>query len=64
MHVFIKLPLHVRWFTLYLTDRFQVTNLPMSMEHILVPTIADEHLQESQCGFMANRGTTDMVFAL
>ena len=29
-----------------------------------VPTIADEYLPESQYGFMANRGTTDNVFAL
>ena len=28
----------------------------------LVPTIAEENLPESQCGFRANRGTTDMVF--
>ena len=27
-----------------------------------VPTIAEEILPESQCGFRANRGTTDMVF--
>ena len=30
----------------------------------LVPTIAEEILPESQCGFRANRGTTDMVFVL
>ena len=30
----------------------------------LVPTIAEEILPESQCGFRANRGTTDMVFLL
>lgn len=30
----------------------------------LVPTIAEENLPESQCGFRANRGTTDMVFVL
>ena len=29
-----------------------------------IPTIAKEHLPESQCGFRANRGTTDMVFPL
>ncbi len=30
----------------------------------LVPAITEDHLPESQCGFRANRGTTDMVFAL
>ncbi|XP_067051128.1 uncharacterized protein [Acropora muricata] len=30
----------------------------------LVPTIAEDILPESQCGFRANRGTTDMVFVL
>jgi len=30
----------------------------------LVPSIAAEHIPESQCGFRANRGTTDMVFVL
>lgn len=30
----------------------------------LVPAITEEHLPESQCGFRANRGTTDMVFVL
>ena len=30
----------------------------------LVPTIAEEIIPESQCGFRANRGTTDMVFVL
>ena len=30
----------------------------------LVPAIAEEHIPESQCGFRANRGTTDMVFVL
>ena len=30
----------------------------------LVPTIAEDHLPETQCGFRANRGTTDMVFIL
>ncbi|XP_076442022.1 uncharacterized protein LOC143281001 [Babylonia areolata] len=28
------------------------------------PTIAEENLPESQCGFRANRGTTDMIFVL
>ena len=30
----------------------------------LVPTIAEEILPESQCGFRENRGTMDMVFVL
>ena len=30
----------------------------------LVPSIAEDHLTESQWGFRANRSTTDMVFAL
>ena len=30
----------------------------------LVPAIAEKHLPESQCGFRASRGTTDMVFTL
>ncbi|XP_078612812.1 uncharacterized protein LOC144882704 [Branchiostoma floridae x Branchiostoma japonicum] len=30
----------------------------------LVPAVAERHLPESQCGFRANRGTTDMVFVL
>ena len=30
----------------------------------LVPTIAEEILPESQCGFRANIGTMDMVFVL
>ena len=30
----------------------------------LIPTIAEDHLPETQCGFRANRGTTDMVFVL
>ena len=30
----------------------------------LVPIIAEDHLPETQCGFRANRGTTDMVFVL
>ena len=30
----------------------------------LVPTIAEDHLPETQCGFRANRGTTDIVFIL
>jgi len=30
----------------------------------LIPTIAEENTPESQCGFRANRGTTDMVFVL
>ncbi|GFO35998.1 endonuclease-reverse transcriptase [Plakobranchus ocellatus] len=30
----------------------------------LIPTIAEENLPESQCGFRSNRGTTDMVFVL
>ncbi|PFX32102.1 LINE-1 retrotransposable element ORF2 protein [Stylophora pistillata] len=30
----------------------------------LVPTIAEENIPESQCGFRANRGTTDIVFVL
>lgn len=30
----------------------------------LVPTIAEENIPESQCGFRANRGMTDIVFVL
>ena len=30
----------------------------------LVPTIAEDHLPETQCGFRANRSTSDMVFIL
>lgn len=30
----------------------------------LIPIIAEEVLPESQCGFRANRGTTDMIFVL
>lgn len=30
----------------------------------LVPAVAEHHIPESQCGFRANRGTTDMVFVL
>ncbi|XP_017661544.1 PREDICTED: LOW QUALITY PROTEIN: RNA-directed DNA polymerase from mobile element jockey-like, partial [Lepidothrix coronata] len=30
----------------------------------LIPAIAEEILPESQCGFRANRSTTDMVFVL
>lgn len=30
----------------------------------LIPSIAENHLRENQCGFRANRGTTDMVFVL
>ena len=30
----------------------------------LLPTIAEEDLPESQCGFRANRGTSDMTFVL
>lgn len=30
----------------------------------LIPSIAEEHLPESQCGFRTNRSTTDMVFVL
>ena len=30
----------------------------------LVPMIAEDHLPETQCGFRANRATTDMIFVL
>ena len=30
----------------------------------LIPTIAEENLSESQCGFRENRETTDMIFVL
>ena len=30
----------------------------------LIPTIAQEHTPESQCGFSANRGTVDVNFVL
>ncbi|XP_035672024.1 uncharacterized protein LOC118413014 [Branchiostoma floridae] len=30
----------------------------------LIPTIAEENLPESQCGFRANRGTADMIFVM
>ena len=30
----------------------------------LIPTIAEENLPESQCGFRAKRGTADMIFVL
>ena len=30
----------------------------------LIPTIAQENTQESQCGFRSNRGTVDMIFVL
>ena len=30
----------------------------------LIPTIAEDHLPENQCGYRANRRTTDMVFVL
>ena len=38
------------------------------MAHILlnrlIPTIAQENLPESKCGFRSNRGTVDMIFIL
>ncbi|XP_066285793.1 uncharacterized protein [Branchiostoma lanceolatum] len=30
----------------------------------LIPTVTEENLPESQCGFRAKRGTTDMTFVL
>ena len=38
--------------------------LPEWHSSFQVSTIAEETLPESQCGFRANRGTTDMVFVL
>ena len=38
--------------------------LPRVLLNRPVPTIAEQHLPEIQCGFRANRRTTDMVFVL
>ncbi|KAJ7401636.1 RNA-directed DNA polymerase from mobile element jockey-like [Pitangus sulphuratus] len=42
---------------------YKLTNLTLAIVR-LISAIAEDLLHESQCGFRANRGTTDMVFVL
>ncbi|XP_066271708.1 titin-like [Branchiostoma lanceolatum] len=51
-----------RGVTLLSRSRFKI--LARVVLDRLIPTIAEENLPESQCGFRAKRGTTDMIFVL
>ncbi|XP_037801318.1 uncharacterized protein LOC119596220 [Penaeus monodon] len=52
---------HYRWITL-LSIAGKI--LARVLLNRLVPTIAEDHLPETQCEFRTDRGTTDMVFVL